>query len=70
LDFGALLEVNADVELKQLLNGTVLQPTGEMARVRGFMFFEFANDGLITKVTEVHDEGIIKPQLEGGGQYA
>jgi predicted ester cyclase len=51
------------------LNGTVLPPSGKVVRVRGFIFFEFENDGLITKVTGVHNEGSIEDQLNSGSLY-
>jgi len=51
------------------LNGTVLPPSGQAVRVRGFIFLEFGDDGLITKVTGVHNEGIIEDQLNKGYLY-
>jgi hypothetical protein len=46
------------------INGTVVQPSGMMVKVRGFMFFEFGDDGLIQKVVGMHNEGVVVGQLE------
>lgn len=35
-----------------------------MVKVRGFMFFEFGDDGLIQKVVGMHNEGVVVGQLE------
>lgn len=51
------------------MNGTVLEPSGKSVRMRGFLFFEFTQDGLINKVTGVWDEGVIEEQLNGGPAY-
>jgi hypothetical protein len=50
-------------------NGTLLEPTGAAIRVRGFLFFEFSEDGLIKNVTSVHNEGVIEDQLLTGNLY-
>lgn len=51
------------------VNGTTLPPSGKMVRVRGFMFLEFDDEGLIFKVTSVHDEAVIAKQLQLGVLY-
>ena len=51
------------------LNGTVVAPSGKSVRMRGFLFFEFAESGLIGKVVGVWNEGAIEEQLGGGGAY-
>ena len=48
------------------LNGTILPPSGNPVRVREFLFFEFDDEGLITVVTDVHDEAVIERQLSIG----
>jgi predicted ester cyclase len=51
------------------LDGKVWSPSGKPVRVRGMLFFEFDDDALITKVTNVFDEGVIATQLQSGSLY-
>ncbi|KAK3707271.1 hypothetical protein LTR37_012272 [Vermiconidia calcicola] len=47
-----------------------LQPKeGAQVRMRGFLFFEFDDQGLVTKVVGIHDEFVVAAQLEGGFLY-
>lgn len=40
-----------------------------MVRVRGMLYFEFNEEGLVEKVVSVHDEAVIGSQLERTIQY-
>ncbi|KAK3710246.1 hypothetical protein LTR37_010467 [Vermiconidia calcicola] len=42
---------------------------GAQVRMRGFLFFEFDDQGLVTKVVGIHDEFVVAAQLEGGFLY-
>ncbi|KAK3329155.1 hypothetical protein B0H66DRAFT_596753 [Apodospora peruviana] len=42
---------------------------GVKVRVRGMMFFEMNGDGLVTKVTNVHNEAHVLAQVSGKGGY-
>ena len=45
------------------LKGEIIKPTNNSVRVRNNVFFEFNDEALITKVTWVHNEGVIEQQL-------
>ena len=51
------------------LNGTVLPPSRTSVRLRGFLFFEFEESGLMKKVVGIWDDGVIEEQLSGGPAY-
>jgi hypothetical protein len=51
------------------LNGTDLAPSGKSVRMKGFLFFDFADSGLIEKVVGVWNEGVIEEGLVGGWAY-
>ena len=42
---------------------------GKQVRMRGFLFFEFNEEGRIVKVVSVYDEGVVTTQLSGKAGY-
>lgn len=42
---------------------------GSLVRMRGMLFFEFDEDGLVTKATGVYDERVVNATLTGTGGY-
>ena len=44
-------------------SGKVIKATNKLVRVRSLVFFEFDDKVLITRVTWVHNEGVIEQQL-------
>jgi len=55
-------------EQKSAYNGIEVVE-GARVRVRGMLFFELDDEGLVTKVTGVHDEAHLGSQLSGKGGY-
>ena len=46
-----------------------MAPSDKLVRLRGMLFFEFTQEGLVEKVVSVHDEAIIGYQLQDAVQY-
>jgi predicted ester cyclase len=50
-------------------NSTVIALTSKPVRVRGMLFLEFDDQGLVAKATSVHDEAVVVMQLQTGELY-
>ena len=49
--------------------GVELASPPKQVRMRGMLFLEFSEEGLVRKVVSIYDEGVVGAQLTGKGGY-